>query len=126
MLSHALFVLHFLTLDDDGKSAADGHWSNKTRDEPMAYWRDPMDGKTYGPDPVLMWGRGYVCVFPTDETSPRWIPERDVRHAGNQGGKTAEEDAETDCNPDLGKKDARENTTRGPNPQDLVDLTSRM
>lgn len=60
------------------------------RDKPIAYWRNPIDGKIYGPDPVLIWGRGYVCFFPTDKTSPWWIPERYVRHAEKQRWENCE------------------------------------
>ena len=32
-----------------------------------------------GPDPVLIWGRGSVCVFSQKEDGARWLPERLVR-----------------------------------------------
>ncbi|XP_069738427.1 KRAB-A domain-containing protein 2 [Phaenicophaeus curvirostris] len=105
LLSHALFVLNFLTLDEDGQSAADRHWDYKNNNKPEIYWKDPMDGKIRGPDPVLIWGRGYVCVFPTDETSPRWIPERCVRHAKNKNGKAAETNEKTVVEQRLGDED---------------------
>lgn len=35
----------------------------------------------HGPDPVLIWGRGHVCVFPQDAENARWLPERLVRFA---------------------------------------------
>ena len=65
LLSHALFVLNFLSLDKNGKSAAQHlwHYDNKTV-RPMVKWKDPIEGRWYGPDPVLIWGRGHVCVFP--------------------------------------------------------------
>lgn len=96
LLAHALFILNFLILDADGLSAADRHWHPTGKQKPLVYWKDPMDNAIRGPDPVLMWGRGYVCVFPTDEPSPRWIPERCVKHAQNQDGKATAKDAEVD------------------------------
>ena len=30
----------------------------------MVRWKDPVEGRWHGPDPVLIWGRGHVCVFP--------------------------------------------------------------
>ena len=29
-----------------------------------------------GPDPVLIWGRGSVCVFSQKEDGAQWLPER--------------------------------------------------
>jgi hypothetical protein len=37
-----------------------------------------------GPDPVLMWARGSVCVFPQDQMEPLWVPERLLRHCKNE------------------------------------------
>lgn len=42
----------------------------------MVLWKDPLDNNWHGPDPVLIWGRGQVCVFPQDAEAPRWLPER--------------------------------------------------
>ncbi|MGU0302745.1 hypothetical protein ACVXKL_28900 [Klebsiella pneumoniae] len=33
---------------------------------PKVFWKDPLVGKWYGPDPIIIWGRGHVCVFPQD------------------------------------------------------------
>lgn len=85
-LTHTLFTLNFLTLDADGLSAADRHWHPEDKAKPLVYWKDPMDGSLHSPDPVLLWGRGYVYVFPTDTPSPRWLPTQCVRHAENQDG----------------------------------------
>jgi hypothetical protein len=43
-------------------------------------WKDPLTDQWMGPDPVLMWGRGFLCIFLRDAESPRWIPERLMRH----------------------------------------------
>ena len=42
----------------------------------MVRWKDPIEGRWYVPDPVLIWGRGHVCVFPQNAKAPRWLPER--------------------------------------------------
>lgn len=36
-------------------------------------WRDPLTNTWHGPDPVLIWGRGLVYVFPQDAEGPRWL-----------------------------------------------------
>jgi hypothetical protein len=38
-------------------------------------WKDVLDGQCHGPDPVLVWARGSVCVFPQDRHQPLWVPE---------------------------------------------------
>ena len=45
----------------------------------MIRWKDPIEGRWHGPDPVLIWGRGHVCVFPQNAEEPLWLPERLVR-----------------------------------------------
>ena len=39
----------------------------------------PSSGTWKGPDPILIWGRGHVCVFSQDENQARWLPERLIR-----------------------------------------------
>ena len=39
-------------------------------------WKDVLDGQWHGPDPVLVWVRGSVCVFPQDCRQPLWVHER--------------------------------------------------
>ena len=53
-----LCFLKFLSLDKSGKSAAQRlwHYDNKTV-RPMVRWKDPIEGRWHGPDPVLIWGR---------------------------------------------------------------------
>lgn len=79
-INHALFVLNFLTLDMQGQSAAQRFWNPKGGpQQAMVHWKDPLTNMWHGPDPVLIWGRGYACVFPQDAEAPRWLPERLVR-----------------------------------------------
>lgn len=104
LLAHSLFVLNFLNLDDAGLTAADRHWNPTSTAKPLVYWRDPMDNSMHGPDPVLVWGRGYVCVFPTDAPAPRWLPARCVRHAENKNRKIEKKDV----SPDLAEDGAPE------------------
>ena len=82
-LNHALFILNFLTVDAQGLSAAERFWHPKTQTTyAQVRWKDPLTGAWNGPDPVLIWGRGHVCVFPQDAENARWLPERLVRFAG--------------------------------------------
>lgn len=78
-ISLALFTLNFLNLDDDGLSAADRHQCRETRLKGYVRWKDVITGSWHGPDPVLAWARGSVCVFPQDRQDPLWVPERLTR-----------------------------------------------
>ena len=42
----------------------------------MVKWQDPLTNMWNGPDPVLIWGRGSVCVFSQKEDRAQWLPER--------------------------------------------------
>ena len=42
-------------------------------------WKDVLTGCWKGPDPVLVWERGSVCVFPQDHRQLLWVPERLTR-----------------------------------------------
>ncbi|KAL6032002.1 hypothetical protein STEG23_020742 [Scotinomys teguina] len=42
-------------------------------------WKELSSGLWKGPDPVLVWARGAVCVFPQDGEIPIWVPECCVR-----------------------------------------------
>jgi hypothetical protein len=76
-LAFALFVLNFLQTDVKGQSAADRHWHPVTSSSyAMVKWRDPLTNKWKGPDLVLIWGRGSVCVFSQKEDGAQWLPER--------------------------------------------------
>ena len=52
-------------------------------------WKDILTGSWKGPDPVLIWGQGYVCVFPQDQQQPIWVPEHLVKtiHKKENGTK---------------------------------------
>jgi hypothetical protein len=75
-LSHAHFVLNFLNVDKQGKSFTEQFWGPSELQHPLMMWKDLLTGQWIGPDPVLMWGRGFLCIFPRDADSPCWIPER--------------------------------------------------
>ena len=62
------FILNFLQTDVKGQSAADRHWHPVTSSSyAMVKWQDPLTNEWKGPDPVLTWGRGSVCVFSQKE-----------------------------------------------------------
>jgi transposase InsO family protein len=67
-LAFVLFVLNFLQTDVKGQSAADRHWHPVTSSSyGMVKWWDLLTNIWNGPDPVLIWGRGSVCVFSQKE-----------------------------------------------------------
>jgi hypothetical protein len=75
-----LFVLNFLQTDIKGQSAADRYWHPVTSSSyALVKWKDPLNNELKGPDPVLIWGRSSVCVFPRDEDGAQWLPERLIR-----------------------------------------------
>lgn len=50
-LSHALFVINFLTLDSHGRSAADWLWHPKTNElQVLVKWKDPLTFTWKGPE----------------------------------------------------------------------------
>jgi hypothetical protein len=66
-----------LQTDVKGQSAADCHRHPVTSSSyAMVKWRDPLTNTWNGPDPVLIWGRGSVCVLSQKEDGTRWLPER--------------------------------------------------
>ena len=66
--------------DIKGQSAADRHWHPVTSNSyALVKWKDPLTNEWKGPDPVLICGRGLVCVFSRDEDGVRWLPERLIR-----------------------------------------------
>lgn len=83
-LSLALFTLNFLNLDSQGLSAADRHQTRAPAQKGYVKWKDILTGLWHGPDPVLAWARGSVCVFPQDQQDPVWIPERLTRRCNKQ------------------------------------------
>ena len=78
-LAIALFTLNFLTEDAYGKVAADRHVNPEMSPKGTVMWKDVLTGEWNGPDPVLVWARGSVCVFPQDQRQPLWVPERLTR-----------------------------------------------
>lgn len=80
LLSHALFVLNFLTLDMSGRSAADRFWPPKTSSSyAQVLWKDPLTGMWNGPDPFIIWAKGSACIYNTKEGGVRWLPERLIK-----------------------------------------------
>ena len=68
LLSHALFVLNFLTLDNQGCAATDRLWQPSTKmDHAHIFWKDPITGQWQGPDPVIIWGKGSACIYNSKE-----------------------------------------------------------
>ena len=66
-------------MDGDGLSAADPHQRQGGGLKGYVKWKDVITGLWHGPDPVLAWVRGSVCVFPQDRQEPLWVPERLTR-----------------------------------------------
>lgn len=95
-LNIALFILNFLTLDEHGKSAADRHTAADPSPKEMVMWKDILTGKWFGPDPVLRWVRGSVCVFPQNQQTPVWVPERLTRPVPKQNEPVGDEETQTD------------------------------
>lgn len=80
LLNYALFVLNFLTYDNNGKSAADRFWHPTTANSyAQVLWKDPLTFKWSGPDPVLIWGKGHACIYDSKAQSARWLPERLIK-----------------------------------------------
>ena len=59
-----------MTVDAQSQITAERHWWPNSSGMPHVKWKT-----WYGPDPVLVWGRGAVCVFPQDADNPIWVPE---------------------------------------------------
>jgi hypothetical protein len=79
-LAFTLFVLNFWQTDIKGQSAVDHHWHPVTSNSyALVKWKDPLTNEWKGPDPVLIWGRGSVCVFSQEEDGARWLPKRLIR-----------------------------------------------
>lgn len=87
-VSLALFTLNFLNIDAHGHTAAERHCSEPDRPNEMVKWKNVLDNKWYGPDPILIRSRGAVCVFPQDEDNPFWLPERLTRKIQTDQGNT--------------------------------------
>ena len=87
-LSLIIFTLNFLKLDNAGRSPAERHrqWPQSLNE--MVKWKNVLDNKWYGPDPILIRSWGAICVFSTgwrkstlgpdatdkDRERARWTP----------------------------------------------------
>lgn len=102
-ISLALFTLNFLQLDAAGRSAAERHTNWTPTRKGYVKWKDILTGTWNGPDPVLTWARGSVCVFLQDKDDPVWVPERLVRKC-NMAGSPApvHEDAASEDGREMG------------------------
>ena len=60
-LSLAIFTLNFLKLDDAGRSPAERHgqWTQSSNE--MVKWKNVLENKWYGRDPILIKSRGAMC-----------------------------------------------------------------
>ncbi|MQL00617.1 hypothetical protein EI005_25770 [Escherichia coli] len=67
-ISHCLFTLNFLNEDKQGHVAAEQHVNADISPKGMVMWKDVLSGCWKGTDPVLVWARGSVCVFPQDRS----------------------------------------------------------
>lgn len=91
-LNIILFILNFLTLDKNGRSAAEWHGQQSNpKHMPKVLWKDVLEGTWKGPDPVIIWTRGSVCVFPQDQQNPVWVPERLIRRVENPGAEVQDD-----------------------------------
>lgn len=80
-LSMVNFTLNFLNLNSEGLTRAEEHTSPPIH-KGWIKWRDVLSGQWRGPDPVLSWSRGAVCVSPQNpKGEPVWVPERLTRRA---------------------------------------------
>lgn len=74
-LAIALFTLKFLNEDKQGCVAAERHVNPDISPKGMAMWKNVLTGCWKDPDPLLVWSRRSVCVFPQDHRQPLWVPE---------------------------------------------------
>jgi hypothetical protein len=97
-LAFALFVLNFLHQTDvKGQSAANHHWHPVTSSSyAMVKWQDPLTKEWKGPDLVLIWGRGSVCVFSQKEDGVWWLPERLVHQLDTDPESSSKYDSNLD------------------------------
>ena len=61
--------------DKQGHVAAELHVNPDISPKGMVMWKDVLTGCWKGPDPVLVWARGSVCVFPQDHRQQLWVQE---------------------------------------------------
>ena len=94
-LSLIIFTLNFLKLDNAGRSPAERHGQWPQSPNEMVKWKNVLDNKWYGPDPILIRSRGAICVFPQEEDNPFWIPERLTRRIQLLDNESQEQDPKT-------------------------------
>jgi len=81
ILQQALFVINILNTDSARITAMLCHWCpEQLNPKPLVKWKDLLSGQWKGPNPLLTSGRGYACIFPQDEDSLIWVPDRLIRY----------------------------------------------
>jgi hypothetical protein len=96
-LAFVLFVLIFLQTDVKGQSAVDRHWHPVTSSSyAMVKWQDILTNVWNGSDPVLIWGRGSVCVFSQKEDGARWLSERLIHQVDTDSESSSKYDSNLD------------------------------
>jgi transposase InsO family protein len=60
-LSLTIFTLNFLKLDDAGRSTAERHGQWPQLSNEMVKWKNVLENKWYGRDPILIKSRGAMC-----------------------------------------------------------------
>ena len=89
------------------------HWTCEFNSVlPKVLWKDLLSGQWRGPDVLIIFGRGYACVFPQDADSPIWIPDRLVRPTPGEAAKK-EEAMETDEISDVSNEENEGNSVTG-------------
>lgn len=105
LLAHTLFILNHVNASDSGMTRMLRHWSKEdTGIRPVVKWKDLLTGQWRGPDPLITSGRGYACVFPQDEDSPIWIPDRLIRPVN----EPVKQDSEEKASPQENEADTKE------------------
>ena len=81
-LKMALFTLNILNFaKGEHFSPFQKHWTTTVTYRMIrARWKDPLTGEWRGPDPLITAGRGFGCVFPTNEKRLIWVPARDLKY----------------------------------------------
>jgi hypothetical protein len=75
-LSLTIFTLNFLKLDDAERSPAERHRQWPQPPNKMVKWKNVLDNRWYGPDPILIRSWEAICVFPQSKDNPLWVPTR--------------------------------------------------
>ena len=78
-LAIALFTLNFLNKDKNDLTAAEWFANPEASYKGTVMWKDVLSGQWHVPDPMLVWARGSVCVFPQDHCQLLWVPQRLTR-----------------------------------------------